>query len=85
MSTSKFEISQWFDQGVAKGATHMVVVCDTYDHEDYPVYVLPTEDVHAVEAQYRKASMQVVMEVYDLRADKNKQLDEDRSFNYGEP
>ena len=28
--------------------THAIIVCDTYDHEDYPVYVTQRQDVHVV-------------------------------------
>jgi hypothetical protein len=32
MATTKEDISQWFDEGVKKGATHMLVVTDTFDY-----------------------------------------------------
>jgi len=44
--------------------THMVVVCDSFDYEDYPVY---TSDPAATVKKYEAKSMQRVMEVYDLR------------------
>lgn len=37
--TTRNDIAQWFEEGKALGATHMIVAVDTYDHEDYPVYV----------------------------------------------
>jgi len=81
--TSTQEISGWFDGGVKKGATHLVVACDTFDHTDhtdYPVYVMPFDDV--VQVSTKLGLMQRVMEVYDLRKDKKPQLDEDRAFNF---
>lgn len=33
MGTTQQEISEWFDRGVKEGATHMIVVCDTFDYE----------------------------------------------------
>jgi hypothetical protein len=36
--TSKQQISDWFDEGVKNNATHMIIVCDTYEHDDYPVW-----------------------------------------------
>lgn len=76
------EIAAWFDRGVAEQATHMIVVCDTFDHSDYPVNVKPEEDVHERVTHYRNQSMQRVMEVYDLRKDKAKQMAEHRCWNY---
>ena len=36
--TTRGMISEWFDRGVADGAKHMLVICDTFDHDDYPVF-----------------------------------------------
>lgn len=80
--TTRQEISVWFDLGIARGATHMVVVCDTFDWDDYPAYVSAHQNVHEVVAQYDGKNMQKIMEVYDLRLDKEMQLSEDRAFHY---
>lgn len=80
--TTRKEISGWFDIGVAKGATHMLVVCDTYDWEDYPVYVAKHEDVHSVAARNSGPNMTKLMEVYNLAMDKERQLVQHRAFNY---
>jgi hypothetical protein len=63
MGTTISKLKDWFDEGVAKGATHMIVVCDTFDYEDYPVYVLPGEDFDVEYAKYDMVNMQRVMEV----------------------
>lgn len=66
--------------------THLVVVCDTFDHEDYPVYVKLGQDVRKVVAEYNGPNMQRVMEVYDLTESEKtlaQQQLEHRSFNYG--
>lgn len=82
MSTTKQMISDWFDLGVEQKATHMLVVCDTFDYEDYPVYVKPSEKVREEYAKYNGPNMQKVMEVYDLKKDRDTQLNEGRSFNF---
>lgn len=82
MGTTKEEISTWFDAGVALGATHMIVACDTFDHEDYPVYVKFGEDVHEKYKEYNGQDMQRVMEVYSLRLPKDGQLAEFRAFHF---
>lgn len=82
MAAGVVDISRWFDDGVTLGATHMIVVCDTFDWEDYPVFVMPDEDVHQVEEVSSNASMQKVMEVYNLSMDKRDQLAQHRAFNY---
>ena len=83
--TTRSEISDWFDQGVQKGASHMIVVCDTYDWEDYPVYVSggSTEAKRKYNEYSNGAhSMQKVMEVYDLSADKSEQMGSHRCFRF---
>jgi hypothetical protein len=64
---SREDLERWFNAGIEEGATHMIVVCDTFDWEDYPVYVKPTESVaHRID-DFHKAEMQKVMEVYNLK------------------
>ena len=77
--TTRAEIDDWFDRGVKQRATHMLVVCDTFDHEDYPVFVMTRADCLA---KYKSpGEMQRVMEVYDLTADKAAQLRETRAMH----
>lgn len=64
------EIEEWFDHGVAIGATHMLVVCDAYDHDDYPKYIMPGQDVRVLSSGSNLGSMQRLMEVYNLGMDK---------------
>ena len=51
MAATKKEIRQWLEHGKAQNATHMIVVCDTYDWEDYPVFISPNADVRIVARQ----------------------------------
>jgi len=44
--TTRMDLKVWFDQGKKEGATHMIVVCDTFDFGDYPAYVGKDENVH---------------------------------------
>lgn len=82
MGTLKEDLRRWFLEGVRDKATHMIIVCDTYDHEDYPVFVAVGEDVRKVVGNYNGKDMQRVMEVYDLRMDMEEQLRQDRVFNF---
>lgn len=83
MAATRQEIERWFDEGVKLGATHMIVVCDTYDWVDYPVYVYAEDSVRDREAQIMKESMQKVMEVYVLDSSRREsQLNEHRAFHH---
>lgn len=81
MGTSKQEISDWFDRGVKEKKDYMLVVCDTFDHEDFPVYTT-REKYSDVYAEYNNGkNMHRIMEVYDLHKERDPQLNELRSFN----
>lgn len=84
MATSREDIRGWLEAGILMKATHCIVVVDTYDHDDYPVYVKPGENVKAKYDEYiqGKHSMQRVMEVYSLRKDIEPQLAQHRTFNF---
>jgi hypothetical protein len=66
---------------VKDGATHLIVVCDTLNHDDYPVYVQPDEDAMKKASACMSGSMQRVVEVYNLSMSKEDQLAERRAFN----
>lgn len=77
--TTKEEFSKWFDDGVAQGAKYMLIICDTFDHEDYPAYASQASECMALNNY--PGEMQRVMEVYDLSADKETQLNEHRAMS----
>lgn len=80
--TTLAQISKWFDRGVKQGATHMIVVCDTFSYEDYPVYVAPGDSPRTRAEEFDGKNMQKIIEVYDLRKDKREQLHQFRTFNW---
>ena len=81
MAVSQNQIRQWIERGIEMGATHVIVVVDMFDHEDYPVFVKPNELVESRVSYYQRASMQDVMEVYNLSMDIEKQLNEYRAWH----
>jgi hypothetical protein len=66
MTATREDIEGWLDRGVQEGATHLIVACDAFDHDNYPVFVKPGQDVVAEVARIRGQRMQTVDEVYDL-------------------
>jgi len=82
MGTSKEDIKEWIKCGQDKKATHLIIVCDTFDWEDYPVYVMSGEDARTKYNHYHGPNMQKVMEVYNLQKDIDKQLGQYRSLEF---
>jgi hypothetical protein len=37
-------IKGWFEEAEKEGASHMVVLMDSFDYEDYPLFVMPGEN-----------------------------------------
>ena len=93
MSTSVQDIRAWLERGKTQGATHLIVVCDTFDHGDYPIFVMPGENARDKAFKYGRDNgmglptredhkMSQVMEVYSLAQDWEKQLGETRAFHF---
>lgn len=81
MAASRDDIQHWIARGLKEKASHLIVVCDTYDYEDYPVYATSDEDVLKKFDAHQLVNMQRVMEVYDLRIDIQPQLNEHRAMH----
>lgn len=82
MAATKQDIRSWLDRGKKEGASHLIVVCDTFDYDDYPVYVMPGDDAHEAFTKYNGVNMQKVMEVYSFSLDLEAQLNEHRAFHF---
>jgi hypothetical protein len=80
MPTTREDIQGWLREAKERGATYLVVMCDTFDWEDYPVYVMPGEDPNELR---KSANMQKAMECYDLSLDLDMQLDERPAHHWG--
>jgi hypothetical protein len=81
MGTTRDDIRDWYREGLHQHATHLLVVTDTYDWEDYPVYAVDDADCTRLVAEYQGWSMQRVTEVYDLRQPLDPQLNAHRSWS----
>lgn len=80
------EIKSWLTNGGyfaverPENCSHMLVVCDTFDWSDYPVFVLRGQDVNEKIKEYSK-NMQKVMEVYSYDLPLQQQLDSQKAWN----
>jgi hypothetical protein len=80
MSTTRRTIREWFASGKANQHDRMLIICDTFDHEDYPVYCLDS-DFPMCFRKHNGVNMQRIMEVYDLHADREEQINQPRVWN----
>lgn len=82
MPTTRDDIRGWLQRGKDKGASHVLVVCDTFDWSDYPVFVMPGEDARKRADENNGPNMTKLMEVYKLDMDWDAQIGERRAFHY---
>ena len=80
MAATSDDIRQWLEYAKLKNCTHMMVVCDTFEWEDYSVEVYPEQKVADLVKQYSQ-NMQRVVEVYNLSLDLEEQLEETIAFH----
>jgi len=66
MAATREDIDAWKKHAKEIGATHIISVCDTFDWDDYPVYVMPTEDLSERKKKYDGINMQKINEVIDI-------------------
>ena len=81
MSVRVSDIRRWLHEGKNQNATHMIVVCDDFDLEDFPVYVFQNQNVKDVEKE-QNSNHQRIIEVYSYNHDLEEQLKETRAFHY---
>lgn len=80
MATSVEDIRAWLLRGVEQKSTHVIIAVDTWDYEDYPVYVSATENVHEKVNSYNSKEDRI-KEVYSLAMDLEEQLLQRRVWN----
>lgn len=69
MAVTKLEFENWIERGRKMGATYLISVVDTFDWEDYPVFVMPEQNLIEIRKQYDNVNMQIINEVVQLNPD----------------
>ena len=63
----KEDWKRWYKEAKQQKATHVVIVCDTFEWEDFPVYVLPGQNAEKVRADHHGTNMQKVMDLFTIK------------------
>ena len=69
MATTKEDIAGWIKKGKDKGSKFLIIACDTFEYEDYPVFCKDADECKIKYAKCNGHNMQKVLEVYDLSKD----------------
>ena len=68
------QLIAFFDQGVADGATHMIIVTDRLGHSETPVYLMHDEDCLMVLLRCQRDKGEVSTDLYYLDKPKGAQI-----------
>lgn len=66
MAASKQDVDRWIEEARVSGAKYIISVCDTFDYDDYPVYVYKKDELEEKMHYYRNAAMQTINEVIEV-------------------
>ena len=75
------DIKKWIDWAKEEGATHLIVVCDTWDWEDGPHLVMPGQKPR----DYDPGGGCRIVECYAMHLDIASQLKEHRARHFELP
>jgi hypothetical protein len=66
LSAKPDDLQRWIQEGKKKGANYLIEMTDSFDWQDYPVYVMPGEDLEKIKAE-KTQDMVYVSRIIDLR------------------
>lgn len=81
MTASLHDITVFIARAQEQGARWLLIACDGYDHDDYPIFVMPGADPYAAFPTERGTR---VHEAYDLTLPIGAQLEERRAWHLPE-
>ena len=66
MTATRQEVDQWIETARENGNTHIVVMCDTFDYDNYPIYVNSQEEADKAVKDKSGKNMQQLQEIIDV-------------------
>jgi len=66
MAASREDVNRWVKTAKDEGYRYIISVCDTFEWEDYPVYIKEGENLEEAKLKYDGVNMQKINEVIDL-------------------
>lgn len=66
MAATLQDVESWKTTARKMGAVKIISVCDTFDWEDYPVYVMPNDDLEEIKKPYDNTNMQKINEIINI-------------------
>ena len=60
MAATKRKITEWLEKGKRRHATHVIIIYNTFNYDDYPIYVQSYENARQKIEQYRQKKIQQI-------------------------
>lgn len=78
---TKEEIKMALLKGATGEYSYLLICCDTFDWEDFPVYVRPNQNIDDIISYYMNSSTIRIIEIYNYNLSLDEQLNEYRANN----
>lgn len=69
MAATREDVDRWIKTAKERGAKYIISVCDTFDYDDYPVYVMPEENLEERKKDFNGVNMQRINEIITIHDD----------------
>jgi hypothetical protein len=69
MAASRERVDLWIEIAKSTKSKYIISVCDTFDHEDYPVFCGTTAELARVIKRYDNNDMQRINEIIQINGD----------------
>lgn len=67
MAATKEDVDRWIKTAIENGDRYVISVCDTFDWDDYPVYVPHGKNLSVERAKYDRVNMQKINEIFEIK------------------
>jgi hypothetical protein len=67
MAATREDVDRWIRTAKEMGASHIISVVDTFDWDDYLVYVMPNQSLEQMKKGYDGVNMQRINEVITVK------------------
>ncbi len=66
MPATQKDIDRWYKNAYEMGASHIISICNGIDHDDYPVYVMPDEELEKYVQDINSQPTQSINEIINI-------------------
>lgn len=66
MAASLEEVNRWISTAKKEGNKFIISVCDTFNHDDYPVYCKDAQELALKSGRYDGTNMQRINEIINV-------------------